>query len=260
MTLLAGILALGTGLAYTLLGAIAAYELGRHSARRGFSHFGAAFVLMAFTCGPHYIVHAVHLLFEGDRATWPLTAVDAARRRAGLASSSCSASRRWPAGAATGSCAAIRRCCRRRRGCSRSCPASSSRARLAYTAREGASTLALAPNAVLFGAFLVVGALVRRTQAARRPLLGGWSLSGVAMAGVFPTCGASHLIAGLVSEPDLHTLLFDLPGVPASLFFLWVVHRVHSDSLADWNRRPLVGRAGPTSRRSPWAAPAGAES
>ncbi len=92
---------------------------------------------------------------------------------------------------------------------------------------------------------------MRRTQAARRPLLGGWSLAGVAMAGVCPTCGASHLVAGLVSEPDLHMLLFDLPGVPASLFFLWVVHRVSSDSPADWNRRPLVGRAGATSRRRP---------
>jgi hypothetical protein len=97
--------------------------------------------------------------------------------------------------------------------------------------------------------------LVGRTQIARRPLLGGWSLSGVAMAGVFPTCGVSHLAAGLtVTAADLHMLRFDLPGVPASFFFLWVVYRVHAHSLADWNRRPLVGRAGTTSRRSPWGA------
>ena len=259
MTLLAGILSLGTGLAYTLLGAIAAYELGRHSARRGFSHFGAAFVLMAFTCGPHYIVHAVHLLFEGDTAPWPLTA----SLLLGIVPASVFFLLRIEALAGGRG----DRLLRGDPGLLQAAPwvftfvsGAILAGGLAYTAREGASTLALAPNAVLFGAFLVVGALVRRTQAARRPLLGGWSLSGVAMAGVFPTCGASHLIAGLVSEPDLHTLLFDLPGVPASLFFLWVVHRVHSDSLADWNRRPLVGRAGPTSRRSPWAAPAGAES
>jgi hypothetical protein len=78
------------------------------------------------------------------------------------------------------------------------------------------------------------------------------------MAGVFPTCGLSHLTAGLTTVPELHTLLFDLPGVPVSLYFLWVVHRVHTDSLPDWNRRPLVGRAAATSRRSPWA-PAGAD-
>jgi hypothetical protein len=110
------------------------------------------------------------------------------------------------------------------------------------------------PNLVLFVNYVVVGVLVRRTQIARRPLLGGWSLSGVAMAGVFPSCGISHLAAGLSVPADVHMLLFDLPGVPASLFFLWVVSRVHADSLAGWNRRPLVGRAAATSRRSPWAA------
>ena len=94
---------------------------------------------------------------------------------------------------------------------------------------------------------------MRRTQLARRPLLGGWSLSGAAMAGVFPTCGLTHLTTGLTTMPELHTYLFHLPGVPASILFLWVVHRVHANSLADWNRRPLVGRATATSRRSPWA-------
>ena len=42
-------------------------------------------------------------------------------------------------------------------------------------------------------------------------------------------------------------------GVPASIYFLWAVHRLHRDSLRDWNRRPLVGRAAPLGRRSPWA-------
>ena len=255
MTLAAGVLALLTGLAYTLLGGIAAYEVGRHTARRGFSHFGAAFILMTFTCGPHYLVHAVHLLVEGERAPWPMTAslllgiVPAAAffllRIEALVGGRGDRLLRgdpWLLQAAPWAFSFL--------------AGAIFAGALGYAAAHGASALALAPNAVLFGAFLVVGALVRRTQAARRPLLGGWSLSGVAMAGVFPTCGASHLVAGLVAAPDLHMLLFDVPGVPASLFFLWVVHQVHADSLADWNRRPLVGRAGPTSRRSPWAAPA----
>jgi hypothetical protein len=203
-------------------------------------------------------VHAVHLLFEGETAPWPLTA----SLLLGIVPASVFFSLRiealfggrgdrllrgdpWLLQAAPWAFTFV--------------SGAVLAGGLAHAAREGASTLALAPNAVLFGAFLVVGALVRRTQAARRPLLGGWSLAGVAMAGVFPTCGASHLVAGLVSKPDLHMLLFDLPGVPASLFFLWVVHRVSSDSLADWNRRPLVGRAGATSRSSPWSAPAGAD-
>ena len=54
----------------------------------------------------------------------------------------------------------------------------------------------------------------------RRPVLGGWSLSGVAMAGGFSTCGVTHLVAGLISAPDFHTPALDDLGVPASLFFL----------------------------------------
>ena len=34
----------------------------------GFSHFGAAWIAMAFTCGPHHWVHGVHLGFEGRAA------------------------------------------------------------------------------------------------------------------------------------------------------------------------------------------------
>ena len=49
--------------------------------------------------------------------------------------------------------------------------------------------------------------------------------------------------------------MLDNVGVPASFYFLWAVHRLHSDSLRDWNRRPLVGRAAPLGRRSPWAEP-----
>jgi hypothetical protein len=35
---------------------------------------------------------------------------------------------------------------------------------------------------------------------------------------------------------------------------LWVVRSLHRNSLRDWNRRPLVGRAFRQSRPSPWAA------
>ena len=66
------------------------------------------------------------------------------------------------------------------------------------------------------------------------------------------TCGVSHLVAGLATPADWHTLLFDVPGVPFSIYFLWVVRSLHRDSLRDWNRRPLVGLASRQSRPSPW--------
>jgi hypothetical protein len=48
-------------------------------------------------------------------------------------------------------------------------------------------------------------------------------------------------------------LFFDNVGVPSSIYFMWAVYRVNKDSERDWNRRPLVGRAAPLGRRSPWA-------
>ncbi len=115
------------------------------------------------------------------------------------------------------------------------------------------SAAAIAPNVVLFANYMLVGFFTARTQFARRPVLGGWSLSGVAMAGVFTTCGVTHLVAGLTTRPDIQTLTLPNLGVPASIFFLYVVHRLHRRSLRDWNRAPLVGRAAPLGRRSPWA-------
>jgi hypothetical protein len=47
-------------------------------------------------------------------------------------------------------------------------------------------------------------------------------------------------------------LPFDLLGIPASIYFLWIVKRVHNDSVVDWNRRPLVGAAATPDRSAPW--------
>ena len=42
----------------------------------------------------------------------------------------------------------------------------------------------------------------------------------------------AHLTTGLTDDAGAaQAYLFDLPGVPASIFFLWVVHRVHANSL-----------------------------
>ena len=49
-------------------------------------------------------------------------------------------------------------------------------------------------------------------------------------------------------------LVFDMIGVPASVYFLWVVKQLHNDFLTDWNRRPLVGTAAAPARHSPWSA------
>jgi hypothetical protein len=61
-----------------------------------------------------------------------------------------------------------------------------------------------------------------------------------------------HVIHALSFGSHSATLPFDLLGVPASIYFLWVVKRVHRDAVVDWNRRPLVGIAGTPDRSSPW--------
>jgi hypothetical protein len=80
---------------------------------------------------------------------------------------------------------------------------------------------------------------------------GGWSLSGAALTVVFFTCAQMHFIDATTPGSSL-MLLFDLIGIPASIYFLWV-KQVHNDSVMDWNRRPLVGAAATPARPSPWS-------
>ena len=77
-------------------------------------------------------------------------------------------------------------------------------------------------------------------------------MSGAALTGVFFTCAQMHLIDATTQDGNL-MLFFDLIGVPASIYFLWVVQLVHNDSVMDWNRRPLVGAAAAPARPSPWS-------
>jgi hypothetical protein len=247
-----GILALATGIAYTALGVITFVELIQHRRDRGFSHFGLSFGVMAFTCGPHHLVHAYRHLLGGEHPHGPMTAALAL----GVAPALVFIGLRCEA--AFGG-----------RG-DRLIPgtplfihtmpllASAVAGVTIYEAMRHALAMpwhpaTLVPNVFLFVNYTFVGLFTWRTQIARRPLLGGWSLSGLAMSGVFVTCGGSHLVAGLLTAPDGLGLALDNIGVPASFYFLWAVHRLHRASARDWNRRPLVGRATPAGRRSPWA-------
>jgi hypothetical protein len=250
VTVLAGLLALLTGLAYSGLGLLAVYELGRNRKTRGFSYLGGAFALMAATCGPHHLVHAEHHLLWSEAVTGPmlgalaigfvpggifvLLRIEAAFGGRGdrfvAGTPVVLAALPWAVVAASGA--------------------------IVWEALGDArelNALGLAANLMLFVNYLIVGVLVLRTQLARRPGLGGWSVSGLALGGVFVTCGVAHLVAGLATPTDWHTLLFDVAGVPFSIYFLWVVRSLHRNSLRDWNRRPLVGLASRQSRPSPWA-------
>jgi hypothetical protein len=245
-----GILSLLTGLAYTGLGIITTGELIRHRRARGFSHFGLAFAVMAFTCGPHHLVHAWRHLVAGEAPHGPMLASMAL----GVVPAVVFIALRVEAAFGGRGDRLIR---------SRAVPALA----FAMTAFAGATLWealrhaaamdvdlrSLMPNLVLFANYTLVGYFTARSQVARRPLLDGWSLSGTSMAGVFFTCAVSHLVAGLLTAASGAGVLFDNVGVPASIYFMWATYRLSRDSAQDWNRRPLVGHAAPQGRRSPWA-------
>ncbi|HET9444550.1 MAG TPA: hypothetical protein VFO65_14590, partial [Acidimicrobiales bacterium] len=53
------------GLAYCGYGVVTMVEMARDWRTFGFSHFGAAWTCMAFTCGPHHLAHGIHVGLEG---------------------------------------------------------------------------------------------------------------------------------------------------------------------------------------------------
>jgi hypothetical protein len=130
---------------------------------------------------------------------------------------------------------------------------------LGIGADAGARAVAGLPSTILWtnllaaAAYMMVGWYLLVTQVRRFVTHRQWSLSGLALGAVFPTCASMHLIHALGLGAHSATLPFDLLGVPASIYFLWVVKRVHQDSVVDWNRRPLVGIAGTPDRSSPWS-------
>ena len=179
MSVATGLLALGTGIAYTLLGAITAYDLARHRRVRGHSHFGFGFLLMAATCGPHHLVHAVHLLFEGHHASAPLLAALAIGFPPGAAFTYLRMEAMFggrgdrfvagtplhvailPVAVATAAGAIAVQA-----------------GQIAPVPAGGWAWAGLLANVFLAAAYMVTGGIVIRTQIARRPGLGGWSVSG----------------------------------------------------------------------------------
>ncbi|MGH8994064.1 MAG: hypothetical protein ACRDZ7_21345 [Acidimicrobiia bacterium] len=232
------------GLAYTGYGIITALEMRRDWRSFGFSHFGAAWIAMAFTCGPHHLAHAIHVGLEG-RAGGPLDllavvvglpvgvvwlSLRVEAFRGGRGDRFILGEPRWlrvmPVVAA------------------------------AYLAILAAGTamrldgvdvsahwLSVLPNVALVGIYLAIGWFIVRTQLRNHPLMGGWSVSGLCLSAIFPTCALMHgvfAVYGLagVYHHDIHGGIIDWLSVPAGAYFLWVVRRLYRDSLRDWNQGP----------------------
>jgi hypothetical protein len=91
-------------------------------------------------------------------------------------------------------------------------------------------------SAAVFGA---IGVVLLRTQMRNRPATGGWSLSGLALLGLFATCAVMHLAVAMetaaqVRRLDVHLVLVDGAGVVASTWFLVVVRALTRDARETW--------------------------
>jgi hypothetical protein len=255
MTIVTGIANLLIGLAYTGLGFLAVDEMRKLRASRGVSIFGLAWTAMAFTCGPHHLAHAVHAQ-EGEHATsWELIAVllslapgfiFVALRlealRGGSGDRLIHGTPWWVrvipifSGAAVGIIVF---------------GASLQRPNFAHLTFTAALTLPL--SAALIVLYGQVGWYLARTQIRRRREIGGWSLSGLMLTLVFPTCALTHAAYALAGANDVHTFVIDLLAVPAAIWFLAVVRGIYLEHVDDWNSRPLIGGAALPRRAAPWA-------
>jgi hypothetical protein len=240
VTLALGLLNVVLGLVYTSYGTMTLVEMMRNRRTMGFSHFGAAWIAMAFTCGPHHWIHGIHLLAEGRQAgvldliavaigfpagvIWFLLRVEAFY--GGRGDRFVRGTPAWIVAIPT--------------------------IFAVYLTAVGAAVLNIlesshitinAPvvlNLMLFFLYSGIGYYLARTQIVNRRPLGGFSLSGLSLTIVFPTCAVMHGIFAYYSMTglyawDIHNLVIDYFAVPAAVYFLWVVHALYRGTFHDWN-------------------------
>lgn len=241
MSTVAAVLNLALGVVYVSIGTMISLDLEKAIRRRGWSHFGVAWLTIMFTCGAHHLVHGLHLGAEGraigvlDIVTvgvglpagviWSMLRIEAVR--GGRGDRYVRATPRWLRGLAAGYAA------------------------VALAAAVGAVVLLtgsvvpdarVLPNLMLVVLYLGIFGVLLRGQLGNRATLGGWSLSGMALMMIFYTCALMHGVYVLYASagafaPDAHGLWVDWASVPAGLYFFWVVRGLETGTLTDWNDR-----------------------
>jgi len=252
LTITLGVLNIILGLVYTGYGVMTLTEMVRNRQTMGFSHFGAAWVAMAFTCGPHHWAHGAHLLFEGRGGgpldlfavlvgfpagvAWFLLRVEAFS--GGRGDRLIPGNPLWVLALPTLGGIYVT-------------------ALIAAALGVGGLDLDLGvfpvvfANVLLVGLYCAIAFFLSRTQIANRRPLAGWSLSGVALSVVFWTCAAMHGVYALYGmsgryEYDYHAYVIDWLAVPAAVYFLWVVHALYRGTYRDWNGAPRRSTAAVT--------------
>ena len=239
MTVAVGLVNLILGCIYTSYGLMTIVDMKRGWRTMGFSHFGAAWIAMAFTCGPHHLDHGAHLLLSGGRATsldlyavligapaglaWFLLRIEAFR--GGRGDRSIHGTPAWvrslPTVAGIYATAFIA-------------------AFIGLLSRAHRLTAISAPSALLLVLYCQIGYYLIRTQLRNHSAFDGWSLSGLSLGVIFPTCAMMHVVMGVgastgVYDVPLQLTVIDWLAVPSAMYFLWVVRALYRDALVDWN-------------------------
>jgi hypothetical protein len=228
------------GMVYCSYGVITIIDLARGWKTNGLSHFGLAWIAMAFTCGPHHLEHGFHLadgrlggpldlaaVLVGFPAgvIWFLLRVEATAGGRGdrFVSGDPLWVRALPPLVAVYLLAMV------------------AAAAVVLSGHDNQFGPRFVPNLLLLGLYTLLGVYLLRTQLQNRGPLGGWSVSGLTLTLVFPTCGVMHAMYALYASSgryrvDPHGLVIDWLAVPAAVYFLWVVRGLHEGSRTDWNR------------------------
>lgn len=228
------------GVVYTSYGIMTIVDLKRGWRTMGFSHFGVAWILMAFTCGPHHLEHGLHVWLDGRDGgpldvfavvvgfpagvVWFLLRVEALA--GGRGDRFVPGTPRWVAALPAISAAYV---------------VVLTAAAAAILSGGGELTPKVTPNVLLLGVYGMTGWYLLRTQLLSHETTRGWSLSGLSLSVVFPTCGLMHVAYAVYAtsgryDVEWHGLLIDWVSVPAAIYFNWVVRSLYLGSFRDWNR------------------------
>lgn len=239
--IVAGVLNLFLGAVYWGIGSLIAVDLEQSMRRRGWSHFGVAWLTIMFTCGAHHLVHGVHLTAEGRSVgdldilavamgvpagiIWSALRIDAHRGGRGdrfvAGTPAWLRVLGWGYGLLTGVCVV---------------------AAVAVLRGGVGGDPRVLPNVFLLVLYVGIGWYLYRGQRRNRRGLGGWSTSGLALMMIFPTCAMMHGVYVVYASvaafsPDYHGLWADWLSVPAALYFFWVVQGLEHGTVRDWNTR-----------------------
>ncbi len=251
MSTVIGALHIALGTVYFSYGLMTIVDLRRGWSANGFSHFGFAWLAMAFTCGPHHLDHGAHILVSGRAGgtldlisillatpagvVWFLLRAEALL--GGRGDRRITGTPLWidllPIAGFVYLAALL------------------NGALVLARSMDGFEPKTL-PNLLLVVLYSAIGAQLARTQLRNLPHTGGWSLSGTSLATVMFTCALMHGVYALYGtsgryDLDVHGYSIDILSVPAAAYFLWVVWALHQGRLRDWNdsddveaRRPVM--------------------